>query len=99
MAQAYPWMLNGGFVLPWVLLHAARLHDFGRHGIWSVAVIAAILLLLSGLAVLRPPALVYGPAALLAFLAIASFSLFVGSKRGDARANKFGPAPSGWALR
>jgi uncharacterized membrane protein YhaH (DUF805 family) len=99
MAQAHPWMLNGGFVLPWVLLHGARLHDFGRRGIWSVVVVTAILALLSGLAALRPPTSVYGPAAGLAFIAIASFSLFVGAKRGDAGSNKFGPAPEGWALR
>lgn len=99
MAPEHSWILNGGFVLPWVLLHGARLHDFGHRGIWSLVVVAAILVLLTSLAALRPPTIVYGPAAFLAFVLIASFSLFVGTKRGDAQANKFGPAPSGWALR
>lgn len=96
MAQANPWMLNGGFVLPWVLLHGARLHDFGRQGVWGIAVVAAVLALLSGLAVLNPPPYVYGPAALLALLAVTSFSVWVGIKRGDAETNRFGPAPTGW---
>ena len=98
-ANSHPWILNGGFVLPWVLLHGARLRDFGRRGIWAVVVVSIILFLLSGLATAKPPTIVYGPAALVTFLVLASFSLWVGFRRGDAEANKFGPAPAGWALR
>lgn len=99
LAQSYPWVLNGGFALPWLLLHAARLHDFGWRGLWALFVVAAVLACLVGLATLKPPTIVYGPAALVAFLAIAAFTLWAGAKAGDGGTNRFGPAPSGWALR
>src|ERR1041385_7032209 len=80
LAKPFPWLLNGGFALPWLLLHAARLHDFGWRGLWALVVVVAVLACLVGLALLRPPTIVYGPAALIAFLAIASFSLWAGIK-------------------
>ena len=98
LAQPYPWVLNGGFVLPWSLLHAWRLHDFGRSGIWGAIAVSVFLALLSSLAMLTPPTAVYALTGLAGLLALASFTLWVGTKRGDAGANRFGPAPSGWSL-
>ena len=98
LGSSYAWLLNGGFVAPWLLLHAARLHDLGRRGLWAVGAVTATLMLLIGLAMLRPPTAVYGPAAIFALLALAAFSLWVGTKRGDPSANQFGRAPVGWSL-
>ncbi|WP_430421533.1 DUF805 domain-containing protein [Phenylobacterium sp.] len=91
LAKPFPWLLNGGFVPVWLLLHAARLHDFGRSGMWAFAPIIAFLGLLSGLATLKPPSVVYGGLAIAAFLGLAAFTLWVGARRGDPGANRFGP--------
>ena len=91
LAKRFPSVLNGGFGLPFVLLHGARLHDFGRSGMWAFAPITAFLLLLTGLAILSAPSIVNGGVAITAFLGLAAFTLWVGAKRGDLGGNRFGP--------
>lgn len=96
VARSHPSILNGGFVLPWVLLHGARMHDFGRSVLWAIGVVSAVLFLLSALAVARLPVLITGSVAILLFLAFVAFSLWVGAKRGDSGENRFGRPPAGW---
>ena len=91
LARPLPWLLNGGFVPAWLLLHAARFHDFGRSGTWAFAPIIAFLGLLTGLAMLNPPSAIYGGLAITAFVGLATFTLWVGAKRGDPGPNRFAP--------
>ncbi|WP_374569960.1 DUF805 domain-containing protein [Phenylobacterium sp.] len=93
-AKIYPSFLNGGFVWPWMFLHAARLHDFNRRGLWACLVVVAILSAFVMLATLRPPNLLYGPLAILAFAALAIFTLWAGLRPGDAGNNRFGKPPT-----
>lgn len=98
LASSYPWVLNGGFVLPWLLLHGARLHDLGRSIVWAAVAITAVLAVLVVLAVLEPPPVIYTLVGGAALLALALFTLWAGLRPGDAGPNRFGPAPSGWSV-
>lgn len=95
-AKPYPWVLNGGFVLPWILLHGARLHDLGRRGLWACVVVSIALLSLIVLVGLKPPVAIYGPAALVAFLGLLSFTAWAGAKPGNPGPNRYGRPPQGW---
>src|SRR3954453_15238437 len=85
--KIYPSFLNGGFVWPWMFLHAARLHDFNGRGLWACLVGVTILGAFVALATLRPPTLLYGPLAMLAFAALAAFTLWAGLRPGDVEKN------------
>lgn len=97
-AKLYPWLLNGGFAWPWIFLHSARLHDFGRSGLWACWVVVAVLGAFVALATLRPPTSLYGPLAIAVFGAIAAFTLWAGLRRGDLAENRFGRAPPRWGF-
>jgi uncharacterized membrane protein YhaH (DUF805 family) len=97
-APSHSWVLNGGFVLPWMLLHAARLHDIGWRGLWAPVVVTAALVVLVALATTKLPTLVYGATALICFAGLLLFTLWIGLKRGDAGRNRFGDQPVGWRV-
>jgi uncharacterized membrane protein YhaH (DUF805 family) len=90
----WPRSVNGSFVFPWILLHAWRLHDFGRSGLWAVAVLTAVLFALSALAVVAmgsPQAgLLFGVVALVLLLLPLAFTLMIGLKPGDDGENRYG---------
>jgi uncharacterized membrane protein YhaH (DUF805 family) len=96
--KVWPWLLNGGFAFPWLFLHAARMRDFGARGIWAGAVMIGALTVLVQLATRNPPQAIYAVTAGVTFLALIGFTVWVGLKRGDVGANRFGPPPAGWRL-
>ncbi len=98
--DAYPWVLNGGFVLPWVLLHGGRLHDLGVRGLWAAGAVTVALVVLIVVAVSIPAGspMVAGLAAAVSFLGLAIFTLWLGARPGDPGPNRFGPRPDGWRL-
>src|SRR5687768_2312207 len=84
--EAYPWVLNGGFVLPWALLHGARLHDLGLRGVWAMVAVSAVLAALIGLVGMQAAGagtVMVGVVAIASFLALALFTLWAGLRRGD----------------
>jgi uncharacterized membrane protein YhaH (DUF805 family) len=97
-AKSYPWILNGGFVWPWMFLHSARLHDFNRRGLWACLVVTAILGAFIALAAMKPPTSLYGPLAILVFAAIAGFTFWAGVRPGDVGENRYGKPPMLWGV-
>ena len=99
LAPVHPAMVNGGFFLPWVVVHAGRLRDLGLRGIWAVGVLSAALLVLIILAFVAEASKTYPIwVALPVALGLVSFSICLGVLRGKAGDNAFGPAPRGWRL-